>query len=186
MKKSRFTVHRIALNAVMAAMFVGLSFFSFIIAGVKVTVEDLPVVISAVVFGPLDAAIVGFLGEFINQMLTYGFTPTTLLWILPAVTRGLLIGFCLWGLKRRYTTEELFKSWRTVWIFAVSAIAGVLASVLNTLAYYVDSKMFGYFNYALVFGVFWIRIALGIAFSLAMAAVSIPVTVGLKKSRLIQ
>ncbi|MGM9668484.1 MAG: ECF transporter S component [Faecousia sp.] len=185
MKKTRFNAKTIALDAVMIALFVGLSFFSFIIAGVKVTMEDLPVVICAVVLGPIDAAIVGFLGEFLNQILTYGFTPTTLLWILPAVVRGLFAGFCMNALKKRFTTEEIFKTGRVVWIFVICAIAGMLASVCNTFAYYVDSTMYGYYKYELVFGVFWIRIVLGIFISSVMAAVSIPVRLALKSTRII-
>lgn len=186
MKKSYFTAKRIALNAIMIALFVGLSFCSFIIAGVKVTLEDLPVVICAVVFGPIDAALVGFLGEFMNQMLTYGFTPTTLLWILPAVIRGLFIGTCIHFMKKRHTTEGIFQSKRVVLIFVICAISGILASVFNTFAYYVDSNMYGYYNYALVFGVFWIRVVIGIVASSVMAAVSIPITLALKRTRLIQ
>lgn len=186
MNKYSFSAKRITLNAIMAALYVGLSFFSFIIAGVKVTIEELPVVICAVAFGPVDAALVGFLGEFMNQMLTYGFTPTTLLWILPAVVRGLFTGLCLLFLKKYYTTEELFKSSHSVWVFVICAVGGALAAALNTLAYYVDSTMYGYYNYALVFGVFWVRLAIGIAASAAMAAVSIPITLALRRTRLIQ
>lgn len=186
MKKTNFTAKRIALNAIMIALFVGLSFFSVIIAGVKVTIEDLPVVICAVVFGPIDAAIVGFLGEFTNQMLTYGFTPTTLLWILPAVARGLFIGICVHFMKKRHTTEDIFRSKRVILVFVICAISGVIASVLNTLAFYVDAKMFNYYEYHMVLGVFWIRVALGIVASSLMAAVSIPITLALKRTRLIQ
>ena len=72
--KNRFTAKRIAINAVLVALYIGLSMFSFILGGVKITLEGLPVVICAIVFGPIDAVIVGFLGEFVNQMLTFGFT----------------------------------------------------------------------------------------------------------------
>ena len=35
------------------------------------------VILCAIVFGPVDAAIVGGVAELLNQMLTFGFTPTT-------------------------------------------------------------------------------------------------------------
>ena len=186
MKKTFFTAKRITLDAIMIALFFGLSCLSFIVAGVKVTVEDLPVVISAVIFGPIDAVLVGFLGEFLNQMLTYGFTPTTLLWILPAVVRGLFIGVFIHAMKKRHTTEAIFQTKRTIWIFIICAISGILASICNTFAYYVDSTMYGYYQYELVFGVFWVRILIGIIASSVMAAVSIPITLALKRARLIQ
>ena len=186
MKKTYFTTRRITFNAIMIALFVCLAFFQFIIAGVKVTFEDFPVIICAIIFGPLDAAIVGFLGKFLEQLLTYGLTPTTILWILPAVVRALFIGFCLLPIKKRFTQEHIFRSVRIVWVFIICGISGALAAALNTLAYYVDSKMLGYYDYKLVLGVFWIRISLGIAFSTIMAAITSPIALALKRAKLIK
>ena len=181
MKKQRFSTKRIAICAVLTAIYIGLSMFSFIIGGVKVTIEGLPVIVAAVVLGPINAAIVGFLGEFMNQMLTYGFTPTTLLWTLPAVARGLFVGICLKAVNK----SGRFPGWRGVAFFAICALSGMIASCFNTLAYYVDSKMFGYYNYALVLGAFWIRLAVGVVASSVMAAVTIPVTLALRRAKLI-
>lgn len=181
-----FSARRIALDAIMVALYVGLSFFSPIIAGVKVTIEGLPVVMSAIIFGPADAILVGFLGEFINQMMTFGFTPTTLLWIAPAVLRGLFIGICMNAMKKRLTTEEIFKTKWVILVYAICAVSGIIASIVNTFAYYVDSTMYGYYVYELVFGVFWIRVLVGIAASTIMAVVSAPIALALKRTRLIQ
>ena len=181
MKKQLFSVKSIALCAVLTATYLGLAMFSFIIGGVKVTIEGLPVIIAATLLGPAPAAIVGFLGEFMNQMLTYGFTPTTLLWVLPAVARGLFAGFCLKAVSK----SGRFPGWRTAALFVICALSGVLASCFNTLAYYVDSKMLGYYNYALVLGAFWIRVGVGAAASSVMAAVTIPVTIALQRAKLI-
>ena len=60
--------------------------------GIKLTFASLPGILAAMLFGPIDGFIVGFLGAFLEQMLHFGFTPTTLLWILPPAIRGLLIG----------------------------------------------------------------------------------------------
>ena len=186
MQNKRFSARRIAVNAILVALYVGLSFFAPIIAGVKVTFEGLPVVICAVALGPVDAVAVGFLGEFMNQMLTYGFTPTTVLWILPAVVRAAFIGLCMLPMRKRHTTEEIFKTRRVALVIVICAISGALASVFNTLAYYVDSKMLGYYNYWMVLGVFWIRVLVGVIVSSAMAVVSVPVTLALKRAKLIR
>lgn len=184
--KKRFTVQRIAMDAVMVALYFGLSMISITIGGLKFTVESLPVVICAVAFGPIDAAIVGFLGETMNQMLTYGFTPTTALWVLPYVVQGLFIGTCVLAMKKRLSADALAKTKRSVLLFVVCIIAGILISCLNTLALYIDSKMFGYYSYAMVFGVFWIRIATGVITACAMAAVVQPLVLALKRAKFIQ
>ena len=58
-------------------------------------------------------------------------------------------------------------------------------SLINTFTLYVDSKMFGYYSYAMVFGVLWLRLATGAISSVLMAVASKPVVLALKKSKLI-
>ena len=43
-------------------------------------------------YGPVGGLLVGLLGAFMGQLLTYGVTATTILWILPQAARGLLVG----------------------------------------------------------------------------------------------
>ena len=59
---------------------------------------------------------VGAVGGFLNQMLTYGFTVTTLMWIFPNAVRGLLVG--LYAKKHglnpvSYT--HLYSRWNRSW-----------------------------------------------------------------------
>ena len=71
------------------------------IGGIKLTFASLPTMICAMLFGPIDGFLVGFLGAFLEQMLKYGFTTTTLLWVLPPAIRGLFIRVCALLLKDR-------------------------------------------------------------------------------------
>ena len=59
-KKTRFPIKRIALDAVMAALYIGLALLSItLFNSIKITFEGLPIIICALIFGPVDAAIVG-------------------------------------------------------------------------------------------------------------------------------
>ena len=51
--------------------------------------------------------------------------------------------------------------------------------------FYVDAKMFHYYEYHMIFGVFWIRIASGVASSLLMSIVALPVVAALKRANFI-
>mgnify|MGYP002512143415 CR=1 FL=1 len=93
-KNKGITAKRLAMDAVLIALYVALSMLAIVLGGFKLTFEHLPVIICAVMFGPVDAMLVGGLGELINQMLTFGFTPTTILWMTPAMFRGLSMGLC--------------------------------------------------------------------------------------------
>ena len=97
-----FATKRIALDAVMIALFFVLSTASIRIGNTfKITFDSLACLLTAMMFGPIDAFLVGFLGEFMSQMLGFGFTATTLLWVLAPAVRGLLIGLAVVLFKRQ-------------------------------------------------------------------------------------
>lgn len=179
-KTNRFPVKRIAIDAVLIAMYFGLSWASVEIGGIKLTFVGLASIIAAMVYGPLDGFLVGFFGAFCEQMLKYGFTATTLLWLLGPAMRGLVVGCAKLIFKQSMATENLLRNHRPYVFFAVSIFAGLVVSVLNTTAFYVDAKMFHYYTYELIFGVFWLRLLLAAASSLLMALVMLPVLAGVQ------
>ena len=186
MRKSKLTVRRMAINAVMIAIYVVLAMYLTIpLGGLKITIEALPVIICAVLFGPADAAIVGGLAEFINQLLTFGITPTTALWVLPAVVRGLFIGFCLLPMRKKSLGQPLLHGKRMIWFYIICLVSAVIVSCLNTFTLYVDSKMFGYYSYAMVFGSFVLRIITGLVATTAMSAMTVPLVTAMRKARLV-
>lgn len=179
------SVKRLTLDAVLVAVYFALSMMSVTIGGLKMTFEHLPVIICAVVYGPVDGLLVGAFGEFMNQMLTYGFTPTTVLWMLPAMSQGLLLGLCARFAKKRLGMDALLEKKLPVAFFLACAITGIIGSCINTFAFYVDSKMFGYYSYAMVFGVFWVRIGIGAVSSVLIAMVTKPVAAALRRARFV-
>ena len=184
-KTSAFSTKRMALNAVMVALYIALSTLAIPLGGLKLTVEHLPVIITAVLFGPLDALLVGGLGELINQMLTFGFTPTTILWMSPAMFRGLSMGLCAKFLGKYVGLNAVIEKKLPVAFLVTCIISGLICSLLNTFTLYVDSKMFGYYSYAMVFGVLWIRLATSAVSSVLMAVVAKPVAIALRKAKII-
>ncbi len=174
-KFGSFSPKRLAINGVLTALFFALSLFSIEIGGVKITFDSLAVVIAALLFGPVDAFLVGFLGATLEQLLHFGLSATTILWILPPACRGLAIGL---GLKYLPSSKRL-------WVYyLICALAAVLTSCLNTLVYYVDAKLLGYYSYALIFGVFFVRLGTGVASGLVTATAALPVIRALKKANI--
>ena len=177
MPEKRFSARRLAVDGMLIALFFVLSLLSFEVAGVKVTFDALAVVLAALLFGPGDAFLVGLLGAFLEQLLHYGLTPTTVLWILPPALRGILLGLLL-----RFLTKKCRGKGYPVGVFAASVVAGLFVTVGNTAAYYVDAKLFGYYSYALIFGVLLWRFVTGIGISLVTAAAALPVSAALKRA----
>ena len=87
------TSKKICLAAVMAALYMGLDFLAVSVSApfggsMKLSISGLPVIIISAFFGPLWGAATGFVGAFLGQLITYGFSATTLLWVLPAPARA--------------------------------------------------------------------------------------------------
>ena len=89
----KFRTKTLCLVSVLAALYVPLSIFAAVQMGnVRISFGSLPVVISALLLGPVEAVIVAMTGEFFKQLLTYGVTATTILYLIPPALRGLVIG----------------------------------------------------------------------------------------------
>ena len=72
---------RLVTVAVLIALYTVLSLFSASLGLIKLTFESFPVLVASLMFGWVDGLLVGAVGGFLNQMLTYGFTVTTLMWM---------------------------------------------------------------------------------------------------------
>lgn len=154
---------RLVTNAMLIAMYVVLSLVATINLGnMKFTLDSFPIIIGSALFGPVDGMLIGLLGSFTNQMITYGFSATTLLWIIPAGVRGLLIG--LYAKKHNFDM-----SLRQTQFITVSS--ALLVTALNTAAMYIDAKIYGYYSFAYVFGGIVPRIVAGIIIAFIFGAV---------------
>lgn len=84
MNKKQNSVYRLSMTAVMTALYFVLTTYGSIRLGnIRITVASLPIILLAALFGPAESCAAAGLGEFLNQVLTYGLTPTTPVWLLP-------------------------------------------------------------------------------------------------------
>ena len=112
------STRRLSRMAVMAALYTVLAMITIPIGNIHLTLASLPVVLTASLFGPLQGAAVAVVGEFIHQMLTYGFTLTTLLWLVPPALRAAVIGLGVYALKKAGRLPEA----KPAFYYALSAM----------------------------------------------------------------
>ena len=154
---------RLVTNAMLIAMYVVLSLVATINLGnMKFTLDSLPIIVGAALFGPVDGMLIGLCGSFVNQLITWGLTPTTVLWIIPAGVRGLLIGLY----AKHHNFDMSFK--QTQFITISSAL---VVTAVNTLMMYIDSKIYGYYSVAYVFGGIVPRIIAGVIIAFIFGAI---------------
>jgi len=163
---------KMATNAMLAALCAVLGFISLDFGNLKITLESFPVNLGALLFGPVDGAVIAFLGSFIYQILKYGFSVTTFLWILPGVVSALLLGW--------YAKKKEFKLTKVQMIVAV-LIAELVVTILNTGVMYIDSKIYGYYSFVYIFGTIIPRFAICIGKGIVYGAILHPMVETLKK-----
>lgn len=152
-------------DAILAAMCAVLGMISLDFGNLKITFESLPIIIGALLFGPLDGLAIGGIGAVIYQLLRYGISVTTFLWILPYALCGLVVG--IYAKRNNYDLDP------KKLCFIITA-AELMVTLLNTGVLYIDSKIYGYYAFAYIFGTFLLRLAITIAKALVFTAV-IPV-----------
>lgn len=171
-------VRRMCYAALLAAMYVPLSLYVAVQVGnVRISFGSLPVVTAALLFGPLDAAAAALVGEFFKQLLTYGVTYTTVLYLIPPALRGLVVGLgALTALRRGWRLEE-----RRMLCYAVCIVAALCTTVGNTLVNWLDSVLMGYYFPGLILGDLVWRLIVGMLNAVVMASLAIPLVKALRR-----
>ena len=181
-QRSRFSVQGLCRVAVMTALYVPLARLAIEMGTLKISFGSLPVTVLALLAGPAEAALAAFLGEFLKQMLDYGFTATTLLWMIPPALRGLLIGLAAVRLWR--TGKPLEK--RPVACYAVGVLAAVVTTLANTLVIWLDSVLYGYYTPAYVFGNLLLRLGVGVTTAVLVSIAAMSVVPALSRQGLVR
>ena len=135
--KKTFTIQQICVCAVMIALHIVLELLAIRIGNdYKITFAGLPFVVIAVFYGPLAGFATGLVGTFLSQLLTFGITVTTPLWILPGAVHGLTMGLLHLAFKRKMQLKPI-----GICIF----ISGFITTLFNLAATYFDSRIFHYY-----------------------------------------
>lgn len=154
---------QLTLDAMLCALCAVLGYVALDLGSVKLTFESLPILLGGLLFGPVDGMLIGGVGTLIYQLLRYGVSATTLLWIIPYVVCGLIAG--VWSRLNHFRLE------RGQTLFLVIA-AELAVTGMNTVPIYVDSKLYGYYYPGIILGVLALRLALsvgkGVAFGLLL------------------
>ena len=187
-RNQKMATKRLVINGVLIAIYVVLRFFNIPLGNsFRFTLASFSVVLCGLLFGPVDGLLVGLIGEFLSQILgPYGLTPTTLLWCVGETVRGGALGLCsLLFLRKGLLTGEKPKRKYVVILLICCVLTGVLAALGQTFALYVDSTMFGYYNYTMVFGVMIWRILIYIVLAGVFGYLSLPIISSLKKAKFV-
>ena len=147
----KWDTRKIVFVALFSALFVVLSIFGTLnFQSIKITTQNLPIYLAGITCGMIPGALVGFVGMFISQILTYGFQTTTLFWVLPQTILGAVCGYIFENSLVKVNEEPKF--------YVTIILLQLLITILNTLVNIVDGLVNGYFNYITILGSLVVRI----------------------------
>ena len=129
-------IRRICLIGMFAALYLALNLVGFRAWSFHVTFASLPVIVGSLLFGPVEGMLIALIGEFFNQVLSYGITVTTVLWLIPPAVRGLVVG----GAARLLGKERRLED-RYGLCYAVCAAAALCTTAVNTLAVSIAARL---------------------------------------------
>lgn len=172
MSKSHTNTLRLCRVGVLAALYVPLTLYVGVSFGnVKISFGSLPVIVAALLCGPVEGFLVPFIGSFFHQLLTYGVTATTVLYLIPPALRGLIVGaVAVWFWRKRGSALEN----QRILCYIVCILAAMVTTTGNTLVNWLDSVLYHYFSYAYVFGDALLRFGVGMLNAVVIATVAIP------------
>ncbi len=169
----KLTPKELCVNSMLAAMCAVLGYLSIDTGNLKVTLESVPIIIGAALYGPLCGVAVGGVGTFVYQLLRYGLSVTTALWMLPYCACGLIVGL--------YARSNDFSLDRKQLIL-ICLVAELVVTTLNTAVLYVDSRIYGY-TVAYVFATIVPRYIICVVKAVAVGAILPPLINVLERRR---
>lgn len=168
-----FTVIQLVTDAMLCAVCAVLGYLAIDLTSIKITFESLPILIAALLFGPIDGITVGAVGTLIYQYLRYGFTATTVLWMLPYIVLGFIAGFYAKKKDFRYKPTELG---------VLVVLCELVVTLLNTLVILIDSKFYGWYYPTLITGSLVIRLVVCIAKAIVFGVVLYPLLTAIRRN----
>lgn len=182
--KKRASIYTICMMALLIAMtFLLKRYIAIETPFFKLNFASLPIMLGGMLFGPIEGMLVGLLGELIAQILgPYGLAPTTVLYVIPAGLRGLVVG--LGALWCRQATGKRLES-RPMLCYIVGITGAVTNTVANTVSIWVESVMY-HTEFMVHVPFLPARFATGIVTAVCVTTACIPLMHGLRRSGVVK
>ena len=133
----KITTKQITLAGMFAALAVVLDYLSFHSDTSKLTFYSLPLLLSGMLFGPWVGLLTGTVTGFLSQLLTFGLSPTTPLWMLAPMSWGFFSGIILhYGFKKHKGNN--------LSLIVTIVSTSLIATALNTLCLFLDGLIYHY------------------------------------------
>ena len=176
------TIARICGDGMLLAIYIVLSTLTVrLTPNLQITFTGIAVIMAVVLYGLPDAILVALLGSFVGQLRgAYGLSITTPIWMIPPILRAVVFGVAYeLFLKKGIKLEN-----KKLWFIIFAVLAGLVTTIANTGAIFLDAKIFEYpVTMAVIESIF--RFVSSIASSIAIGFLCLPIIYALRNAKLI-
>lgn len=175
-------VRRITGDGMLLAIYIVLSVITVkITPNLQITFTGIAIIMAIVLYGWTDGILIALLGSFVSQLRSaYGLTITTPIWMIPPILRAVVFGL----FYHIYLKKGILLQDKKILFFVYMAIAGLVTTIANTGAIYLDAYIFQY-PVALALAESIFRFISSIASSLVISGLSLPIIYALKSAGLL-
>lgn len=178
-KRSIFYIYKLcAMALLIAMMFLLKRTIAIETPFIKINFASLPIMLAAMLFGPVEGMTVGLLGELIAQIIgPYGLAPTTPLYVAPAAVRGIVVGLgTLWCRRTGRRIEN-----QPVVCYTAGIAGAILTTAANTVSIWLESLMY-HTEFMVHIPFLPGRFATGIVTAVIVTTICIPLVHALRRS----
>ena len=178
----QWNIQRLVFDALLIALTAALGEAAIEMGVFKLTFENLPIIIGALMFGPLDGFIIGVLGIFFSQLFRFGLDATMVLWILPYAISGLFVGLFSKKLAiGRISWKNLGKE--AVWIVLLMIANCAMVTLINTGSLYISYKYVWFMPTAPLFASLPMKLGIGVGRAVVYAIIAPALIQGLAQAK---
>lgn len=174
MRVFRFNVWvRIAAVLLFALLHYLLAVYTtFNIGQIRISIDQLPILLLAILFGPLESAVAALLGGFFYQVQMYGMQWMLFPWLLSSVVRGVIVGLGCRYLTRRNDDRPWKKP---VQFIALLCFAAIVTTIVNTAVIGLEAGIKGILTVEMMFDNFYTRLFLSTVISILVGLTLPPI-----------
>jgi len=147
--------YKLAAIGILSALCVAFSCLSIKTGPLTISFASLPIYVAAFYLGAPEAIIVALLGGAADQIISYGISTTTLLWLIPGALRAVTAFLLSYWYNKLYR-KPVETDYSVTLIICI--ISSFICTFATTAVMAIDALLFNYFSWTYVLSSLGLRL----------------------------
>ena len=177
---TRNKIYKLAAMGILGALCIAFSCLSIKTGPLTISFASLPIYVAAFYLGAPEAIIVALLGGAADQIISYGISATTLLWLIPGVLRAATASLLAYWYNKLYK-KPIERCYSITLIVCI--MSSLICTFATTAVMAIDALIFNYFSWTYILSSLGMRLFSSILVAILCGVVVSPIVNILKQKR---